>query len=97
MIDLPVYLLYLLGSKGSDYDLLAAPVTTNPPTATDDPSNLKPANMPRLFFAGEHTIRQYPATVHGAMLSGFREAGRIADQFLGAPYAVKGEAQQAST
>ena len=41
---------------------------------------------PRLFFAGEHTIRNYPATVHGALLSGLREAGRISDQFLGPPY-----------
>ena len=48
--------------------------------------------MPRLFFAGEHTIRQYPATVHGAFLSGMREAGRIADQFLGAPYAPRAPA-----
>jgi monoamine oxidase len=32
----------------------------------------------RLFFAGEATIRQYPATVHGAFLSGVREAKRIA-------------------
>ena len=46
------------------------------------------ASLPRMFFAGEHTIRNYPATVHGAFLSGLREAGRIADQFLGAPYAV---------
>lgn len=30
--------------------------------------------------------RNYPATVHGAFLSGLREAGRIADQLLGAPY-----------
>lgn len=42
----------------------------------------------RLFFGGEHTIRNYPATVHGAFLSGLREAGRIADQFLGCPYAA---------
>jgi lysine-specific histone demethylase 1 len=36
-------------------------------------------NPPRIFFGGEHTIRNYPATVHGALLSGLREAGRIAD------------------
>ena len=32
----------------------------------------------RLFFAGEATIKQYPGTVHGAHLSGLREARRIA-------------------
>jgi hypothetical protein len=32
---------------------------------------------------GEHTIRNYPATVHGALLSGLREAGRIGDYFIG--------------
>jgi monoamine oxidase len=32
----------------------------------------------RLFFAGEATHRAYPATVHGALLSGRREAARIA-------------------
>jgi hypothetical protein len=41
----------------------------------------------RLFFAGEHTIRNYPATAHGALLSGLREAARIADQCLGCPFA----------
>ncbi|XP_005100139.1 lysine-specific histone demethylase 1A [Aplysia californica] len=62
------------GSSGNDYDLLASPIAHQ-------------AGAPsRLFFAGEHTIRNYPATVHGALLSGFREAGRIADKFLGAPY-----------
>lgn len=33
----------------------------------------------RLFFAGEATNHQYPATVHGAFLSGIREAERIAE------------------
>lgn len=32
----------------------------------------------RVFFAGEATHRKYPGTVHGAFLSGIREAERIA-------------------
>lgn len=80
------------GSSGTDYDLLAAPVKPRPagrehqkheeenePFDSDDEDR----TMPRLFFAGEHTIRNYPATVHGALLSGLREAGRIADYFIG--------------
>ncbi|KAL7732987.1 hypothetical protein ACLKA6_002796 [Drosophila palustris] len=72
-----------VGSSGSDYDLLAAPVI---PTKSQEPHSSKEAEeLPRLFFAGEHTIRNYPATVHGAYLSGLREAGRIADYYLGYP------------
>ena len=41
--------------------------------------------VPRVYFAGEHTIKNYPATVHGALLSGLREARKIADIFLGSP------------
>lgn len=33
----------------------------------------------RLFFAGEHTNRTYPSTVHGALLSGRRAAAEILD------------------
>jgi monoamine oxidase len=35
----------------------------------------------RLFFAGEATSQQYPSTVHGAYLSGLREAERIRRKF----------------
>ena len=75
------------GSSGNDYDLMASPVA--PPALTGmPPGNPAPPNPPRVFFAGEHTIRNYPATVQGALLSGLREAGRLADQFLGLPYEV---------
>ena len=57
------------GSSGNDYDFLAAPVSP----ARNGP--LVP--RPRVFFAGEHTMRNYPATVHGALLSGLREAGKV--------------------
>jgi len=37
----------------------------------------------RLFFAGEHTWRQHPATMHGAFLSGIREAANICQYLCG--------------
>lgn len=57
------------GSSGNDYDFLAAPVSP----ARNGPM----VPRPRVFFAGEHTMRNYPATVHGALLSGLREAGKV--------------------
>lgn len=33
-------------------------------------------------------MRNYPATVHGALLSGLREAEKISNQFLGCSYAM---------
>ncbi|XP_026749032.2 lysine-specific histone demethylase 1A [Galleria mellonella] len=66
------YSFVAVGSSGTDYDLLAAPIPGAP-------------GENRLFFAGEHTMRNYPATVHGAFLSGLREAGRLADLLLPQP------------
>ena len=60
-----------VGSTGDDYDIMSAPVKAN-----------EIETQPKLFFAGEHTMRQFPASVHGALLSGFREAGRIAQLLL---------------
>ncbi|XP_023318975.1 lysine-specific histone demethylase 1A isoform X3 [Trichogramma pretiosum] len=79
------YSFVAVGSSGSDYDLLAAPVS--PPASNHSPPGAA-APQPRVFFAGEHTIRNYPATVHGAFLSGLREGGRIADLLCGSPYAA---------
>jgi lysine-specific histone demethylase 1 len=62
--------------QGDDYDILSRPV--------EYPGD----KIPRLYFAGEHTNRNYPATVHGALLSGLREARRIADAFLGSIYEI---------
>lgn len=33
--------------------------------------------VPRIMFAGEHTTPYYPSTIHGAFLSGIREAYRL--------------------
>jgi len=40
-------------------------------------SQVQDAHGHRLSFAGEHTYRQYPSTMHGALLSGWREARRV--------------------
>ena len=54
------------GSSGNAYDMLATPVIPGNPGKNNDMIK----NPPRIFFGGEHTIRNYPATVHGALLSG---------------------------
>lgn len=48
---------------------------------------------PYLFFAGDHTCREYPGRLHGAFLSGLREAARIADTFLGPVNAAEKQAE----
>ncbi|XP_033607746.1 lysine-specific histone demethylase 1A [Cryptotermes secundus] len=87
------YSFVAVGSSGSDYDILAVPVTPGQQQQSGSPS---PTPQPRLFFAGEHTIRNYPATVHGAFLSGLREGGRISDQFVGCPYSLSSSSASAT-
>ncbi|MBA3533286.1 MAG: FAD-dependent oxidoreductase [Ardenticatenales bacterium] len=57
-------------ARGS-YSYMATHATDEDPRALAAPVNN------RLFFAGEATADDYPATVHGALLSGQREAKRI--------------------
>lgn len=87
------------GSSGNDYDFLAAavsPARNGPLVPRSVPLSCSavwlsippppPPHRPRVFFGGEHTMRNYPATVHGALLSGLREAGKVGDMLLGSPY-----------
>ena len=46
-------------------------------TPDDFDSLARPEHRGRVLFCGEHTSRKYPATMHGALLSGVREAKRI--------------------
>ncbi|VDN01735.1 unnamed protein product [Thelazia callipaeda] len=55
------------------YDTLSAPVKDS-------------SGFDRIFFAGEHTCREQPASLHGAYMSGLREAGHIANRLIGIPY-----------
>jgi hypothetical protein len=80
-----------VNGTGQDYDVLAeslAPAVDGD-EATSGEVYDGVGNAPRVFFGGEHTVRNYPATVHGAFLSGLREAGKIAAAFLGEPYKKK--------
>ncbi|KAF6777307.1 hypothetical protein AHF37_03269 [Paragonimus kellicotti] len=79
-----------VGATGLDYDLLGDSVLSDSSISADPGSEALRATggvitkspLPRLFFAGEHTCRCYPATVHGALLTGLREAARVANTFF---------------
>lgn len=85
------------GSTGEDYDICAEPVILESDNGFKETRQIKsngissikkskPDEIPRLFFAGEHTTKLYFASAHGAVLTGLREASRIANIFLGCPY-----------
>ncbi|KAF9900560.1 hypothetical protein EC991_007183 [Linnemannia zychae] len=54
----------------------------------DDYDRLSRSVDGQLYFAGEATSRQYPATAHGAYLSGLKVAKEILDSLIG-PQAVR--------
>jgi monoamine oxidase len=64
---------------GSDPFSLGAYSSISPGASGKDYDTLAEPIGDRVFFAGEATSRSYPATVHGAFLSGEREARRISD------------------
>lgn len=89
------------GSSGEDYDICAEPVVLENESQFKDRQTMKPEgnaknpyakritsddDVPRLFFAGEHTSKNYFASAHGAIQTGLREAARIGNIFLGCPY-----------
>lgn len=51
-------------------------VSTGSPGA-EDYDRMAESEGSRVFFAGEATTRKYPATMHGAYISGLREAANI--------------------
>ncbi|CAM9624975.1 unnamed protein product [Scytosiphon promiscuus] len=52
------------GCSSEEYDALAEPISDR-------------RGKPRVLFAGEHTTKYHPSTVHGAWLTGLREATRL--------------------
>lgn len=77
--DVPYPAAWLITRWASD-PLAGGSYSYSPPGATPaDRAALAEPVANRLFFAGEATSQDYPATVHGALLSGQAAAQRIID------------------
>ncbi|MEK9164377.1 MAG: FAD-dependent oxidoreductase, partial [Chloroflexota bacterium] len=76
--DIPEPEAWLITRWGSDPFAYGSYSHAAPGATEDDFAALAEPVGDRLFFAGEATS-EYSATVHGAYLSGVREAGRIAE------------------
>lgn len=53
------------------------------PAMQPDDYDVMARSVGNLFFAGEHTMRDYPATVHGAYMSGLKAASEVIEAMLG--------------
>ena len=74
-----------VGASRADYDRLAVPLTGDAGVDAKAGSALQgSATQPtqRVYFAGEATYKEDSYTVHGALLSGMREARGIAKWWL---------------
>jgi len=60
-----------------EYSLIVYSYLRPGATPDDYDALARPEHRGRVLFCGEHTSRKYPATMHGALLSGEREAKRI--------------------
>nr|DBA15460.1 TPA: hypothetical protein GDO54_004668 [Pyxicephalus adspersus] len=60
-----------VGSSGNDIEVLAEPL----------PKERNAAKPLQVLFAGEATERNFYSTTHGALMSGWREAQRLIDQY----------------
>mmetsp|Transcript_16717 Transcript_16717/g.57201 ORF Transcript_16717/g.57201 Transcript_16717/m.57201 type:complete len:145 (+) Transcript_16717:1188-1622(+) len=78
-----------VASRWCKDDLALGSFSHLPPGSTpaDYDSLAKPEWSGRLGFCGEHTSRKYPNTMHGALLSGDREAKRVLSEGANGRYA----------
>lgn len=72
-------------AKQEDFDVMAQPLyyVADNEMAWSRTQRPHPEAKPKVYFAGEHTHRDFPGTVHGAFLSGLREVRNIVNHYCG--------------